>query len=176
MTDKERILLTIITRIIPGLMSCISKKEEYVKTFMLNNNHLKPGDLVYANAAIYPNEFVVGFVHAVKPDCVVIREIGSKRLCKYYSEAFSIINKEKLGYEILEGTQYKLYEKAIKAFSYSLYKFKSISFNDNVCTLQARKSFSNECLFEISFSYNSKTTIKSIVTLIEEQEELLKSN
>ena len=37
MTDKERILIAIITRIIPGLLySPFNKREEYVKSYMLN--------------------------------------------------------------------------------------------------------------------------------------------
>ena len=56
---------------------------------------------------------MVGFVEKVdeENDCVVIREIGSERLCNYSNEFFTVINKEKLGYEILEGVQYKIYKK-----------------------------------------------------------------
>lgn len=109
MRDKERILMVIITRIIPGLTSCMCNKEEYVHSCMLEPSRLKPGDLVMANTTITPNPFVVGFVNEVKDDYVVIREIGSKRLCEYRNESFTIINKERLGYEILEGIQYKIY-------------------------------------------------------------------
>ena len=62
------------------------------------------------------NDFLVGFIDHLENDCVVIREIGSNRLCNYYNESFSVINKEKLGYELLEGVQYKTYQKALKAF------------------------------------------------------------
>ena len=117
MTDKERILMAIITRIIPGLLyGSFDKKEEYVKSYMLNPSGICKGDLVFANTSLNINDFVVGFVDHVESDCVVIREIGSNRLCNYYNESFSVINKEKLGYEILEGVQYKIYQKVIKAF------------------------------------------------------------
>ena len=177
MTDKERILMTVITRIIPGLMYCgysYEKREEYVKSYMLDTTGLKSGDLVFANTTIYPNDFVVGFIHEIKPDCVAIREIGSDRICNYYNEAFTKINKDKLGYEALEGVQYEIYQKVMRAFrKYAEYscKLKSVSFNDDVCTVEGRKMFSGETKFEINFKYNGKTTIKSIGKLIKEAEE-----
>lgn len=84
------------------------------------------------------------------------------------------IDKTLLGYEILEGTQYLTYQKALKAFSNSdksyTYMFKSISFDDDICTVEARKAFSNDAVFSIKFKYNSKTTIKSILALINNKE------
>lgn len=102
MRDKERILMIIISRIIPGLTSCTAKKEDYIRPFIFNTHELKAGDLVMTNTTIFPNEFMVGFVHEVKSDCVVIREIGSKKLCNYYNETFSVINKEKRGTKFLK--------------------------------------------------------------------------
>lgn len=174
MTDKERILMAIVTRIIPGILySSFDKRDEYVKSYMLNRSGIREGDLVFANTTLCINDFIVGFVDHVEDDCVVIREIGSNRLCNYYNESFSAINKEKLGYEILEGVQYKTYQKVIKAFDkYTNYttRFKSISFNGNICTVQARLVFENKLFFEVSFPYNSKTTISSIGKLLEEKD------
>lgn len=174
MTDKERILMAIVTRIIPGIFcSSYADREKYVKPYMLNISGLRKGDLVFANTSLQINDFIVGFVDHAESDCVVIREIGSDRLCNYYNESFSVINKEKLGYEILEGIQYKTYLKTVKAFSkYTNYatKFKSISFNGNMCTVQAREIFGDDMLFEISFPYNSKTTISSIGRLLKERD------
>jgi hypothetical protein len=176
MTDKERILMTIITRIIPGLVyGCFTykDKEEYVKSYMLERAGLEKGDLVFANTSITPNDFMVGFVDSIEQDYTVIREIGSDRLCNYSNESFTKINKEKIGYEILEGVQYKVYQKVLKAFSnYTRYgtRFKSISFEDDSCTVAARCMFSNDTNFEVTFPYNSKTTIKSIGKLLEEKD------
>ena len=117
MKDKERILMTIVTRVIPGIAYGLrSEKDSYIEPCMMRPEKLKHGDLVFANTSIYPNDFVVGFVNEVKDDCVVIREIGSERLCNYYNESFNKINKKYLGYEILEGIQYKIYQKVLKAF------------------------------------------------------------
>ena len=177
MTDKDRILMLIITRIIPGVVyNSFDKYTEYVKSNMLHSFDLQQGDLVFANTSLFANDFMVGFVdHEDKAnDCVVIREIGSDRLCNYSNESFSVINKEKLGYEILEGLQYKTYQKVLKAFSeYTGYctRFKSISFDGDKCIVQAREMFSNDLYFEIDFTYNSKTTIKSIGSLLKAKDE-----
>lgn len=174
MTDKERILMAIITRIIPGLLyGSPNKREEYVKSYMLNSSGIRKGDLVFANTTLHINNFVVGIVDHIENNYVVIREIGSNRLCNYYNESFSVINKDKLGYEILEGVQYKIYQKVIKAFKkYNRYytRFKSISFEGNVCTVQARRAFEDDLLFEVSFPFNCKTTITSIGKLLKEKD------
>lgn len=172
MTDKERILMVIITRIIPSLAYLCNNyedKKKYIQTDMLNGIKLERGDLVYANTTIYPNDFCVGFVDSVQSDRVVIREIGSKRLCDYYNESFTKINKEKLGYEILEGIQYKTYQKVLKAFSNVDYWtcFRSIEFDGKKCIVTSRKKFENEISGTIEFEYNSKTTIKYIENLLE---------
>mgnify|MGYP000066899494 CR=1 FL=1 len=174
MSDKERILMAIITRIIPGLLySPFEERDEYIKSYMLNPSELKSGDLVFANTSLKINDFVVGFIDHIENDCVVIREIGGNRLCNYYNESFSVVNKEKLGYEILEDVKYKTYQKAVKAFeSYTGYwtRFKSISFDGNMCFLQARKAFEDDLLFEVIFPYNNKTTIASIGKLLKEKD------
>ena len=144
---------------------------------MLNKSGLKKDDLVYANTTIHPNDFMVGFIEEIKEDedCVVIREIGSDKLCNYYNESFTKINKDRLGYEILEGLQYKTYIKVLKAFDeYTGYftRFKSISFDGKKCIVQSRESFKNDLKFEIEFNYNSKTSIKSIGKLLEEKDKL----
>lgn len=174
MTDKERILMAIITRVIPGLMySSFHKRDEYVKSHILSNSGLSKGDLVFANSSVNINDFIVGFVDNIEDDHVVIREIGSNRLCNYYNETFSVINKERLGYEFLEGTKYKTYQKVLKAFDkYANHttKFKSISFDRNICTVQARRAFENGLLFEIKFKFDIKTTISSIGKMLEEKD------
>lgn len=174
MSDKERILMAIITRIIPGVLYApFEEREEYIKSYMFSRSELKTGDLVFANTSLIINDFVVGIIDHVENDYVVIREIGSNRLCNYYNESFSVINKEKIGYELLEGVKYKTYQKALKAFGkYTGYwtRFKSISFDGNTCFLQAREAFKNDLLFEVSFPYNSKTTIASIGKLLKEKD------
>ena len=167
MKDKERILMSIITRVIPPLVYLCHNYDD--KSNYIKSDAIHEGDLVYASTSIHPNDFCVGFVNSVYDDRVVIREIGSKRLCDYYNESFTKINKEKLGYEILEGVQYQTYRKALKAFSNiaSQTRFHSIEFNGNNCIINGRNLFSNEISFRVEFEYNSKTTIKYIRNLLE---------
>lgn len=170
MNDKERILSAIITRTIPGLLYGFGEdKEYYVEPCMVQPGKLNKGDLVFANTSIYPNDFSVGFVHEVKKDCVVIRKIGTQKLCNYYNEGFTKINKDRLGYEILEGLQYKTYRKVLKAFEYTGYctRFKSISFSGNKCTVQARTVFKNDLLFEVTFDFDKNTKVKEIGKILE---------
>jgi len=143
---------------------------------MLDSSGLQHGDLAFANTSIIANDYMVGFVEQVDKtkDCVVIREIGTDKLCNYYNETFSVINKDKLGLEILVGLQYETYQKVLKAFGkYTSYgtRFKSLYFDKNKCFVEARKIFSNDSCFEIEFTYNSKTTIKSIGELLKSKDQ-----
>lgn len=181
MTDKERILLCLVQTIFCRSLydsENSTKWRESQPEIMGTGNPLQPGDLVVASSTITPNEYMVGFVHRVLPDCVVIREIGGDRLCNYYNERFFRIDKEILGYEILEGTEYITYNKVLKAFaqsdnSYQI-RFKEISFKDKTCVVAARKVFSNEKLFEISFKYSKRTTIKEITERLNDAASRLK--
>lgn len=182
MTDKERILLCLVQTIFCRSLydsENSTKWRESQPEIMGTGNPLQPGDLVVASSTFTPNEFMVGFVYRVLPDCVVIREIGGNRLCNYYNERFFRIEKEILGYEILEGTEYITYNKVLKAFaqsdnSYQI-RFKEISFKDKTCVVAARKVFSNEKLFEISFKYSKRTTIKEITEKLNDAALKLKS-
>lgn len=169
MTDKERILLCLVQTLFCRSLynsESIVKWRESQPGIMSGKNPLQPGDLVVAASTIIPNKYMVGFVNRVLPDCVVIREIGGDSLCNYYNERFYRIEKEILGYEILEGIEYITYRKILKAFAQSdnsyLIRFHSLSFKEKICTVSARKAFEDEKLFEISFKFSRKTTIKEI--------------
>lgn len=162
MTDKERILTAIVTTILPAMPYSNDRIDE---STLLYPEKLQKGDLVLARTSFEPNDFSVGFVSSVETNYVVIREIGSNRLCNYYNEGFVKINKAPLGYQILEGMQYQIYEKVEKAFhKYILSNvfFKSIVFSESDCTVQARKPFKDETYFTVTFPYSSRTTIKQI--------------
>ena len=177
MTDKERILMWLVNRLYANALYSrekLGKWRDMQPSIFSGDNPLQVGDLVTTQTTITPNDFIVGYVEEIQTDCVVIREIGSKQLCNYYNESFMRIDKSLLGNEILEGTQYLTYQKVLKGFSNSdksyTYRFKSISFDDDICTVEARKAFSNDAVFSIKFKYNSKTTIKSILSLINNKE------
>lgn len=178
MTDKERILSAVISRIMPKLLCYdIKDRESCFENCMLNPSKLNEGDLVVAATTIVPNDYSVGFIHEIKDNCVVIRKIGTEKLCNYYNEGFYRINKSDLGYEALEGLQYKTYRKVLRAFNaYTEYstRFKGISFEENKCTVQARKMFENDLYFEVTFEFTSKTTISEIGEILKKEEERLK--
>lgn len=175
MQDKERILMCLVNYIYRQSlfgMDPIQKWRDLQPDIYNNRNPLQVGDLVVASTTITPNKFMVGYVKEICKDYIVIREIGSQNTKNYYNEAFYRIDKNILGYEILEGTQYEIYKKVLKAFSkieksYTV-KFKSIEFNEGICVVKARKIFSNKIFGEISFTYNKKTSIKSIISLLDD--------
>lgn len=167
--------MAIINRFIPYLTtSC--KDDDIAEHNLFGKEKYKKGDLVVAFTTININPFCVGFVEEDMKDeegYVLIREIGSNKLCKYYNESFIRLNKDKLGYEILEGNRYRIYIKVLKAFGYTGYwiRFFSISFDKNICTVKAREAFKDDEIFSISFKYNSKTSIRSIADMLIEKEE-----
>lgn len=182
MTDKERILFLLVQRVLsaalwapekvrawrdnqPGILSHDSERE------------LKAGDLVVASTSFEANDFLVGFVQE-PPDhngTVVIREIGSDRLCNYGNEMFMRIDKDLLGEQILEGIQYQTMVKVRKAFAKAAYpytvRYAGCVFTDHFVLITGRKVFSNETVVCFSIPYNSKTSIKSIVQRINEEYE-----
>lgn len=172
MSDKERILLWLVNRMYADFLFHPEKRNEWLNNQpnLYSENRLNPGDLVTTATTVEPNEFIVGFVHQViSSDRVIIREIGSNRLCDYKNESFRRIDKDLLGYEILEGVQYEIYRKVLKAFFKSKRLgicFQSINFDGNVCRVEARKRFSDETMCTITFKYNKNTSIKSIVELL----------
>lgn len=174
MTDKERILSAVISWLMPRLLySGVKDRENCFENCLLEPSKLNKGDLVAAATAMVPNDYSVGFVHEIKDDCVVIRRIGSKKLCGYYNEGFYRINKEYLGYEALEGAQYRTYRKVLKAFdTYTGYttRFKSISFEGDKCTVRAEKIPENSLYFEAAFEFGPKITVSEIGKILKENE------
>ena len=174
MTDKERILILLLNRIytkaLYGSPSQLKEWRDMQPGVFTDKNPLQPGDLVTSFTTIFPNEWMVGYVHEIIPGFVILREIGSNRLCKYGNERFLKIDKELLGHEILEGEQYQTYLKVCKAFrkqdySYT-FRFKDISFDGDTCTVEGRRCFSNETAFTFSFDYRKQKTIKAITAMI----------
>lgn len=173
MRDKERILIWLVQRIYSLALFkpfSIDEWRDIQPGFYSDDNKLNIGDLVVASTTLTPNDFLVGFVDQIRANCVVIREIGSDRLCDYYNECFYRIPKDILGYEILEGVQYEIYRKVLKAFSKSndsyCIRFQDIKFEGSTCYISARKVFSSDNVYTVSFPYNKKTSIKSIVSLL----------
>ena len=104
----------------------------------------------------------------------VIKEIDGSRLCNISNDSFYKIPKEWIPDEYLITTEeYKIYEKCIKAINKCDYStlYKGIKFEEKTCILECRQKWSSDTWKQIKFEYNSKTTIKSIVKLIEDADE-----
>ncbi len=182
MTDKERILMLLVQRILSAALYAPEKVREWMHNQPGIITHdpereLKVGDLVVASTSFEANDFLVGFVHE-PPDhngTVVIREIGSNRLCNYGNEMFLRIPKDLLGEEVYEGLQYQTVLKVRKAFAKAAYpytvRYAGCEFTDHFVLIKGRKVFSNEIVVSFSIPYTSKTSIKSIVQRINEEYE-----
>lgn len=180
MTDKERILMLLVQRILSAALYAPEKVREWMHNQPGIITHdpereLKVGDLVVASTSFEANDFLVGFVHE-PPDrngTVVIREIGSNRLCNYGNEMFMRIPKDLIGEEIYEGLQYQTVVKARKAFAKAAYpytvRYAGCEFTDHFVLIKGRKVFSEEIVVSFSMPYSSKTSIKSIVKRINEE-------
>lgn len=176
MSDKERILIYLVNWIYRKALYDPVARTKWLDMQPSRLNPLQPGDLVTTMTTPRPNEWMVGYVHEVKKDCVVIREIGSDRLCNYSNETFMRIDKEILGFEILEGVQYQTYKKVERAFAESdfsyTFRFKDISFQSDTCRVEGRRSFKNETVFSTVFCYDSETTIEYITEQLNKVERL----
>lgn len=168
MTDKERVLMTIIKSF---YIKYINSDIELL--YRCNSSEIKIGDLVLAvTGKIHElQDFTIGYVVEINNEHdMTLREIGSNRICNISNELFYkipidlLIDKNYL----LEGEKYKIYEKVLKAISKCDDYFHSIDFEDDLCIVRTRKAFSREVKNEYKFKYDSSTTVEEIVNLIKE--------
>lgn len=145
MTDRERIL----THIIQALAI---HSEDFKKTYFNKPEDFKEGDIIIANTSFKPHNWVISqFVHYdTERKCYVVRDLVTGKLCDYWNESFSIINKKWLSkYELLVGKQYKIYACCDKYGG----KFHSLNFNnDGTFTFKNRELFETEPFCEITLS------------------------
>ncbi|BAO05231.1 hypothetical protein CF067_17550 [Clostridium sporogenes] len=174
MEDKERILTHIFSTFYPRYLLCMDNRMDLIK----NLSEINVGDLVLAvTSGIH--EFTIGYVvDKMNEADMVLREIGSKNTCKISNEMFYKIDTSHLSKHILlEGEQYKLYLKTVKALnkfidtSCNQYRFMEMEFEGSIATVYLRKKwheYNKETAPKFSFSYNTKTTQKSILKAIED--------
>lgn len=174
MNDKERILTHLFTTYYPRYLLCMDNRMNMIQ----NLSNINIGDLVLAvTSGIH--EFSIGYVvEKITESDMVIREIGSDKICKISNEMFYKIDTSHLSKNILlEGIQYELYlktEKALRKYngvSFYQYALMEIEFNNNIATVYLRKKwheYEKETAPKFSFNYNSKTTQKYILNAIED--------
>lgn len=165
MTDKERILTTIIDRITAKYAYDINSmrlKESDNVYWDLFNKRIKEGDIVVASTCLEANDFTVGIV---KENCFnekgyyLVQELGSNRLCEYRNVAFYILNKKMFGkYDFLYGRQYKVYSMIRNVLKGGYYKFSDLTFiDDKYASFSIREPFEDEIFHTFTFEWQSIT-------------------
>ena len=178
MNDRERILMTILRKLRFTQILCLhgwneekfkDGEDEYVHFGGYDDRPIKKGDLVIADTSRI-SDWTIGWVEDVYSDShMLIREIGTNRLCNYSNEGFHrIVIDHSL---IREGEKYKFQCKVLKAFkrgSAYKYRYGGIEFlDDNTVRVFIREAFGGITYKSIPFSFDmqwsKRTTIKEIL-------------
>jgi hypothetical protein len=119
MTDKERILMVIVSELASSLQQSkwrggnVDPIGGVTYTDVEYSCKPNPGDLVVCNSSgrFTPHPYIVGWVQEVRDHAhCLIRELGSNRLCDISNESFTRINGIRQ-VDLLEGHHYKFYRK-----------------------------------------------------------------
>lgn len=178
MTDKERILMTILNRMHYTQILCLfgireaqfaDGDNQYVHFGGYDDRPVQPGDLVLCNTTGI-HDWKIGWVHEISGDIHTIREIGSDRLCNISNETFTRIAGLDPS-DVLEGDEYSFREKVIKAFRRGdeyMYRFGGVDFlPDKVARVWVREAHGGfgrpSKPFSFEMRWNKKTTIAGIL-------------
>jgi hypothetical protein len=167
MTDKERILTYIAQRVFSMNLFPESRRSFYDKA----KEKLEIGDIVVCSTSGHHDFTFAILVEKGKgffDKPWILKDLITDKLCNMSNESFYKLPIDIPSHIFLSGTQLKIYEKCRKATNYNN-RYKDIHFDKDICTLELREAFSREKSKEIKFKYNSKTTIKEIAKLIDEQ-------
>ncbi len=184
LTDRERILMTIIDRLsgtfmlMRGSVSYFGP-EAYTTPSLGTLVHFanyaepKPGDLVLAKTG-HVSEWKIGWYVKKRLGSLggaVIREIGSERLCNYDNESFVPI----YGLDpitLLEGDKRAFYVKVVKAFRRGdeyVYRFGGIRFEGQEACITIREVFGGALAgggsqpFDVRLVWNKRMSVKRIL-------------
>jgi len=183
MNDRERILMSILQRLQFTQGLCLHgdyKKQfekdgntEYVHFGTFDDRPLQIGDLVMGQTGPI-DDFKIGWVHKIISfDNLIIREIGSDRLCNYSNESWKrIVGMDKS--LLLEGDKYNFNIKVQKAFHRGnefSYRFGGVDFEEDTAKIWIREAFGGminggTVPFSFVIPWNKKTTIKKILELM----------
>ena len=186
MTDRERILTTIVDQLCSTLLlapGCRGYEKESFRDSMRSDASYyvhfahyrdpEPGDLVLARTGGVC-EWKVGWYIEKRDDLggAVIREIGSDRLCNYGNESFvPIVGLGSLS--LLEGDKYEFYVKVLRAFGRCneyLYRFCGLRFECKEAVVTVREAFgglgkeSNP--FDVRMVWSKRKSIKNILQVL----------
>lgn len=143
MTDRERIL----THIIQGL---IIHHDDFKRSFLNKYTDFKKGDIIFANTSFEPHNWIISYFdhYDTERHVYVVKDLITGKLCNYWNESFSILNREWFSkYELLVGKQYKIYHCCDKYGG----RFHSLEFNEDMTfTFRNREPFHDEPFMEIT--------------------------
>lgn len=184
LTDRERILMTIIDRLSGTIMlapACRGgwRKEDwqdsqgYPYVHFANYDEPKPGDLVLAKTGRV-SEWKIGWYVEKRGGSfggAVIREIGSDRLCNYDNESFvTIAGLDPIA--LLEGDKRQFYVKVIRAFAKGdeyIYRFGGLRFDGPEAAISIREVFGGALggggskPFDVRMVWTKRTSVKAIL-------------
>lgn len=186
MNDRERILTTIIRNLYTTQLFCsrgmseldfVDKYNGQIYTHFGVNETLpiQVGDLVIGVTGGIA-DFSIGFVHEIhNTSHMVIREIGTNRLCNYSNESFKRITGLSET-ELLEGEQYLFYRKLLKAFGKAddyWYRFGGTKFHpENIVEVWIRQRYGGltepSMPFSFTMKWNKRMSIKKIIETMRE--------
>lgn len=178
MTDKERILTHIISRLSHSAIKYSDGRggqignDDVHFVCTTSTNKLKINDLVLCQTSGI-HDFTLGYVVSIDGYSeITIRELTSERIGKIDNDSYLVL-KNISEESLLYGEQYKMKQKVIKAFARGdewLYRYGGVKFDNNVIHVKVREraAINNREPFIISFEWNKKMTIKEILQILKD--------
>lgn len=174
MTDKERILTYILSRISyastrysDGYTAKINDDDVYFQYPGSNAHDLQINDIVFCQTSGI-HDFTVGYVVSIDGYSeITIRDIASERTCKIQNDSFLIL-KNLSEEQLLYGDKWIMRNKIMKAFAKGdewLYRYGGVKFENNIVHIKVRErhALKKREPFIISMQWDNKTTIKAIL-------------
>lgn len=181
LTDRERILTTVIREMHATMMLCpegnMHREGSYTRgdwrTFVHFAHYREPvkGDLVMGNTGRI-DQWKIAFYEAKGDPSIaahVVRDIDTGQLCDYANESFvPIVGLNPI--DLLVGDERDFYEKVLAAFARGdehQYRYGGVRIEGRRATITVRERFGGfgqpSMPFDISMEWTPKTTIKAIL-------------
>lgn len=183
LTDRERILSLVIRELMTSALLCSRGNAHDEASWNDRGSgrqyahfayYRKPvkGDLVIGRTGMMmaPHRWSIGFYDSALPDGAVIREIGSKALCNYTNEEFTVIAGLAAS-ELREGDQLVFQNNVQLAFQRGSewnYRYGGVDFLENgEARIWIREAFGgirrkSEPFF-VDMKYGKRTSVKAIL-------------
>lgn len=175
LNDRERILIHIIRELDHAMLkaqlrSGIAPGPNEAR-FDVSVNP-KPGDIVLAQSAREPSEWVVAWYERALEDGAIVREIGTGKLCRYRNESFHPLvgfRADDFNGALLEGAQFEYFTKVKRAmglgitFEEDRYRFNGCRFDGDHAIVSIREKFGRDTVpFDVRLKWHRRKSIKAI--------------